>query len=909
MPIVVVGNMIELTDGVNPLGVPANPMSVTVAGFAGSIIITGGTITSNQGTPNTLANAWPIKISDGINAADILVSGGVKRLAVDAQLKVESIEIGTVDQGTPNSLANAWPVELSDGTFLIGTSVHPVRIDPTGTTTQPVSIAAIVAISSTQLPAALVGGRLDTNIGSWLGSTAPTVGSKTSTNSIPVVIASDQSAIPVSQSGAWTTGRTWTLSSGTDFVTSIQGTTPWVTNVSQFGGSSVVTGTGVSGAGIPRVTVSSDSNVLATQSGTWTVQQGSPPWSQNLTQVGGSSISLGQAAMAASVPVVIASNQSTLTITGTVNQGTGAGAAGPWAIELSDGAAFYTAAKTGQFPSALVGGRLDVNLGAWLGSTAPTVGQKTSANSIPVVIASDQVVTFDVGTADKSTFTYGTSIEQPVGGVFQDTSPSLTAGQTGAVRLTANRAFHINLRDASGNEKLGSSTSANSIPVVIASDQGAVSVSQSGTWTVQPGNTANVTPWLVTVATALPAGANTIGAVTQASGPWTQNLTQVGGGAITLGAKTSANSIPVVLATDEAALPVSQSGTWNINNISGTVSLPTGAATAANQTTLGSQTTKINDGTNTATVKAASTAAVAADHALVVAISPNNTITITGSATGFPITADGSAPADTNGLMIEGFDSTNTKAHRIAVDSLGRIITAPAGTTSSTKGFANGQIVLAATTIVAIRATTYTEQAANAQRSIVSSSASDAAAGTGARTVRITYYTVTMTGPFTETITMNGTTPVNTVSTTICFIEKIEVLTVGSNSSNVGTLALHAAAAGAGATIWSVAIGDNQTYGAHHYVATGLTCFITGFSLGIKGADTTGGFLRAIDPTVVNTTERQISDFLRTPTSGEFFRNYGTPIQVAGPARITAYVAPDSTSSRTYYSSFDFYDQ
>lgn len=38
-----------------------------------------------------------------------------------------------------------------------------------------------------------------------------------------------------------------------------QNTSPWVENVSQFGGNPVVTGTGVSGAGIPRVTVSSDS--------------------------------------------------------------------------------------------------------------------------------------------------------------------------------------------------------------------------------------------------------------------------------------------------------------------------------------------------------------------------------------------------------------------------------------------------------------------------------------------------------------------------------------------------------------------------------------------------------------------------------------------------------------------------
>jgi hypothetical protein len=59
----------------------------------------------------------------------------------------------------------------------------------------------------------------------------------------------------------------------------------------------------------------------------------------------------------------------------------------------------------------------------------------------------------------------------------------------------------------------------------------------------------------------------------------------VGGAAITLGQKTSAASIPVTIASDQTAVPVSQSGTWNITNISGTVSLPTGASTSALQTT------------------------------------------------------------------------------------------------------------------------------------------------------------------------------------------------------------------------------------------------------------------------------------------------------------------------------------
>lgn len=54
----------------------------------------------------------------------------------------------------------------------------------------------------------------------------------------------------------------------------------------------------------------------------------------------------------------------------------------------------------------------------------------------------------------------------------------------------------------------------------------------------------------------------------------------------TLGQKAMAASLAVAIASDQSAIPASQSGTWNINNISGTVVLPTGASTSANQTTM-----------------------------------------------------------------------------------------------------------------------------------------------------------------------------------------------------------------------------------------------------------------------------------------------------------------------------------
>lgn len=82
------------------------------------------------------------------------------------------------------------------------------------------------------------------------------------------------------------------------------------------------------------------------------------------------------------------------------------------------------------------------------GLTSTLFGGK-QALDVNIANSSFQINT---GVVDRATFTYGTSIEQPVGGVFQDTGPTLTAGQTGAVRLTSQRAFHVNLRNASGTE-------------------------------------------------------------------------------------------------------------------------------------------------------------------------------------------------------------------------------------------------------------------------------------------------------------------------------------------------------------------------------------------------------------------------------------------------------------------------
>lgn len=403
----------------------------------------------------------------------------------------------------------------------------------------------------------------------------------------------------------------------------------------------------------------------------------------------------------------VTDNGGSLTVDGTVtsNQGTAAAATAPWPVRQSDGTAFISPALAAQLPAALVGARLDTNNGAWLGSTAPTVGQKAMASSVPVAISSDQA------------------------------------------------AFPVNQGTA-------------------------------------------------------------------------------------------------------AAL----SGRWPVIVTDGTNTMPTMDTVAR------SAFHRITDGTNTAAVKPATTAPVAADQALVVVLSPNQPA--------IPVT---SAPSQ------------------------------------SAPGIAFGDPTYASTARQPVRRTAYTEPVANFQGSIVSSSAADASAGTGARTVRVYYVDVTGVTAGTEDVTLNGTTNVNLVTTTKCFIEKMEVLTAGSGAVAAGTITLRTGLAGGGNVVGTIAAGDTITFWAHHYVVTGKTCNITGTLIGSNSTVAGNGSVFMIVTRPLNTSnpvERQISDFMTLfGQSSQVNRNYTSYIRVAGPARIIMYVTPVSGTSNTYRGSFDYYDE
>jgi hypothetical protein len=124
---------------------------------------------------------------------------------------------------------------------------------------------------------------------------------------------------------------------------------------------------------------------------------------------------------------------------------------------------------------------------------------------------------------------------------------------------------------------VGQNTMSNSLPVTIASNQSGIPVTDNGGSLTVDGS--------VTVS-------GTVTANTGLSQPLTD-------------AQLRASNVGVTVSNFPATQPVSgtvsanQSGTWDINNISGTVSLPTGAATSANQTTTNNHLAALNSLTPT----------------------------------------------------------------------------------------------------------------------------------------------------------------------------------------------------------------------------------------------------------------------------------------------------------------------
>lgn len=164
----------------------------------------------------------------------------------------------------------------SDADSGIGSFLDPIRTDPVGTTVQPVSVVGTVTTTGgAGGGAATIADAADVAQGATTDAAVTSDVSGTLSAKLRglVKIFGDVwdsvnhrfnvavGNFPASQA------VTGTFFQGTQPVSGTVTTTPpsnASANVAQFGASNVVTGTGAGGAGIPRVTVSSDSNVVVT---------------------------------------------------------------------------------------------------------------------------------------------------------------------------------------------------------------------------------------------------------------------------------------------------------------------------------------------------------------------------------------------------------------------------------------------------------------------------------------------------------------------------------------------------------------------------------------------------------------------------------------------------------------------
>lgn len=116
-------------------------------------------------------------------------------------------------------------------------------------------------------------------------------------------------------------------------------------------------------------------------------------------------------------------------------------------------------------------------------------------------------------------------------------------------------------------------------------------------------------------------------------------------------------------------------------------------------------------------------------------------------------------------------------------------------------------------------------QTTGEQMTLVSTSANDSASGSGARTIHIHYLDAAGVYNY-EIVTLNGTTPVNTVATNIRFVNQIHVITNGSfGAYAAGNISIYKA--GAPATVYSViAAGSNISLSSAMIVPAGKTFYL-----------------------------------------------------------------------------------
>lgn len=195
----------------------------------------------------------------------------------------------------------------------------------------------------------------------------------------------------------------------------------------------------------------------------------SNPLPVDLTKMSGSVLGIGQGSMAASIPVVIASNQSAVSVSNT----------GVFATQIDGNA--LTALQLIDDPVASTG----TPVPAKAMFVAGTDG--TNATALKTDAGGElQVDVLSIAAGDNN-----------IGNVDIVTMPNVTIGTMAALVAGTANIGDVDVLTVNGvAPAFGSGARGATVQRVTIATDDVVPSSQSGTWTVQPGNTANTTPWL-----------------------------------------------------------------------------------------------------------------------------------------------------------------------------------------------------------------------------------------------------------------------------------------------------------------------------------------------------------------------------------------------------------------------------
>jgi hypothetical protein len=451
-------------------------------------------------------------------------------------------------------------------------------------------------------------------------------------------------------------------------------------------------------------TVTVTGTVAATQSGTWTVQQGTPPWAQNSTQLAGSTLgapsAYGTSPGAVTVPGVnafitntpsVAQSGSPWGVSGTLtsNQGTANTVANSWPVELTNGtnttavkAASTAAAATD--PSAVVAlspnsplpagtnalGTVALGAGSaavgtvTLGAGSATIGALTANQSVS--LAQVNGVTTLTGAGAVGTGSARVAVGQDTT-TIAGSAPG-TAGTPSANVITVQGVASGTTLPASAPDTVvnfSGLAAVNAAAAITVSGTQSVGADVTGTFvaTVVAEGSVDGTNWTLLTVVTPSGGAGPALTFASITGPVTVSLEPTAGMSqvrLRVSAFTSGSVGGQIRASSQPA------AVTNVEVSGGTATANQGTANTATN----GWPVKITDGTSIGAVKAASTAAVAADPSQVVALSPNSPLpagsAVIGALTANQSVAQGTAAAASGAWTAKITDGTNVGAVKAA---------------------------------------------------------------------------------------------------------------------------------------------------------------------------------------------------------------------------------------------------